>query len=258
MPARRSPAALRAVFTLIELLVVIAIIAILAALLLPALSQARETARRIDCLNNLKQTVTGFYMFADNKDDYCPWVYKSAPSAGTTPPPDEDALPIQDYDWPRAMGIDNGEVALRCSTVEQTLNHYSSGLARTNYTYNGYLGYRYGDPSNGYKLKTLRLSRLYLPEKVIVFTLGVPYNHYGSFTNGQNNAAYLSYLHAGNWERSFPHRFKRNVAFADGSVDAYAGPTNATNGGPFPNGWWAPLKKNVSSGNWRDKETYHR
>ena len=59
-------------FTLIELLVVIAIIAILAALLLPALSKAKQRAQGIQCISNLKQLTLGWQLYTDENHNHYP------------------------------------------------------------------------------------------------------------------------------------------------------------------------------------------
>ena len=66
---RNTPACKRA-FTLIELLVVIAIIAILAAMLLPALSASRATAKQSSCMSNIKQIMVADEMYRNDNEDY--------------------------------------------------------------------------------------------------------------------------------------------------------------------------------------------
>src|SRR5262249_43910486 len=62
----------RRAFTLVELLVVIGIIAVLIAILMPALSKARESAMRTKCATQLREVVAGLTMYANDNKGYLP------------------------------------------------------------------------------------------------------------------------------------------------------------------------------------------
>ena len=131
----------RRAFTLIELLVVIAIIAILAALLLPALSAAKQRARAVDCLNNMRQMMLATKLYLDdNRGVMIPlWVEQGAPG---WPAWNYDAATfvIQYPDflwWPDKLRLDGfipAQNTFNCPALTQPATDGGGGSVSTNHT----------------------------------------------------------------------------------------------------------------------------
>jgi prepilin-type N-terminal cleavage/methylation domain-containing protein/prepilin-type processing-associated H-X9-DG protein len=199
-------------FTLIELLVVISIIALLIAILLPALSQARQAGLSISCGSNLKQLTLAFTLYAQDNDDFFPppgtygGDFRWFMPAGII-----QAYLGQSLEEQTAWGTSEGmDPVYYCPAYPmQTEPNPEPGVTRT-YGYNDQLGDV--DFYVGPGLDSLRITAVKLPSKVIFLYDGFIYRPFFL----EFSLAHISDNH-GNGSVG-----RANISFVDGHVQSYS------------------------------------
>jgi prepilin-type processing-associated H-X9-DG protein/prepilin-type N-terminal cleavage/methylation domain-containing protein len=228
MDWQRARAAARA-FTLVELLVVIGIVAVLIAILLPTLSRAREAAKSVACLSNLRQMATAAQVYAYNHAGHFPIAYYSVATPTLAVSYNWDYTTVRDKTTtPHTITVEPGLLWGGGGRGERmAVQQCPSFDGRSNAGADPFTGYNYNTSYIGHGAFELvvapaKVSQVRRPSETALFGDGQWSGGANKFMRspfGGSGDATFSGRYAGT--QGYRHRGRTNVAFCDGHAESW-------------------------------------